>query len=161
MTADDTFQLPPLDQATVGTFTHAGLARFHGALMLAKVIRAYLVPFSSSSLTLTDGSKAIKPSPNWDTSASWTSAKKALTRGLAVDLAPIRINCVTPGIVDTAFVGKVTGDTREDFLGLAAQKTLTKAIGKPEDLAEAYLYLMRDRNVTGQVMHSNGGYFLV
>ncbi len=80
------------------------------------------------------------------------------TRGLAVDLAPVRVNCVAPGAVDTEFFQAYGG---ESVLNQFKERTTTKTVGRPEDLAEAYLYCMRDHFVTGTVIGSNGGGLLV
>jgi NAD(P)-dependent dehydrogenase (short-subunit alcohol dehydrogenase family) len=105
---------------------------------------------------------ATEPLLNWSTSVSWTAAKEGLTRGLAVDLAPIRLNCVAPGVVHTELVEGISGGSKEKLEGILAlykSTTLTKTVGRPEDLDEAYLWLLRDTYVTGTVVHRDGGYF--
>lgn len=81
-----------------------------------------------------------------------------LVRGLAVEMAPqIRVNAVAPGAIRTPLLQGAL-----DKLGQAyfSEGTLTKSIGEPEDIAEAYLYLMKDRFITGQVILSDGGRLL-
>ncbi len=118
----------------------------------------------ASSLTLTGGVTGSKPLPNWSVTAAYAAAKEGLTRGLAVELAPIRVNCVAPGAVHTELFQRMSGGNQEKLegmLGLFKSKSLTKTVGKPEDIAESYLGIMRDAGVTGTVRHSDGGYLLV
>lgn len=74
-------------------------------------------------------------------------------RALALDLKPVRVNVITLGVVNTetfqAYWSDKTQDEKETLIGLATAKTATGAIAKPEDVAEAYVYCMRDYNVTG------------
>lgn len=100
------------------------------------------------------------PTPGWITSASWTAAKEGLTRSLAVEMAPIRVNCVCPGVIQTGWFDKLDTERRDALVEKASEKTLLKRLGTAEDVAEAYLWCMKDNYVTGQTVHSNGGYFL-
>ena len=87
-----------------------------------------------------------------------------MARGLAVDLKPIRVNVMAPGAIDTEiFDVYAAGDParRERLREVFAAKTLLGKCGRPEDTAEAYLYLMRDAFVTGHVLVTDGGYLLV
>lgn len=94
--------------------------------------------------------------------AGWGSAKEGMARGLAVDLKPVRVNCVSPGAIDTELFDRFgSRGSREQIVEMYKNKTLVKRIGKPEDIAEAYLYLMRDGFVTGTTLLSDGGYVLV
>lgn len=94
--------------------------------------------------------------PQWAIVAAYSGAQEALTRALAVDLAPIRVNCVSPGSVQTELLSGLPESAAEYM----RQKTLIKRLGRPEDMAEAYLYAMKDGFVTGSVLHSNGGALL-
>ena len=81
-------------------------------------------------------------------------------RGLAVDLAPIRINLVSPGVVDTEFYNYFAGEGLEEMMKYFRSETLVGMVGRPEDVAEAYVYAMRDGFVTGSVITSDGGRLL-
>ena len=67
----------------------------------------------------------------------------------------------TPAGSDPAQAAEAAEKKLRGMLSLFQSKTLTDTVGQPEDVAEAYLWLMRDRFVTGQVVHSDGGYLLV
>ncbi len=92
------------------------------------------------------------------------SAAKAgligLTKALAKELGPsgIRVNCVTPGMIDTDMN---RGYTKEDIQVIVDETPLMR-IGKPEDVAEAVFFLASDKAsfITGQVLGVNGGYVI-
>jgi NAD(P)-dependent dehydrogenase (short-subunit alcohol dehydrogenase family) len=139
----------------------AGNVRFFSPLLLAKHLSTYLQPGPKSSLTLTTGGVAEKPIPNWSAVASYAGGLHSMTRNLALDLKPIRVNLVSPGAVDTELWGSMSPEQKERlFKGMEA-KSLTGRVGQVEDLAEQYLCLLRDYNVTGSVVRSDGGHVLV
>jgi 3-oxoacyl-[acyl-carrier protein] reductase len=81
-----------------------------------------------------------------------------MTRALAAELSPqgITVNCVSPGLIDTARPGGKTPQHQ------ASQRTLVGRAGLPEEVAEAVCWLAspKARYVTGQVVHVNGGAYL-
>ena len=81
-------------------------------------------------------------------------------RNLALDLAPIRVNLVSPGVVLTPLWDGMPKERVENLVESTKGKCTTGAVGKPEDVAESYLYVMRDWNVSGSVIDTNGGYLL-
>ncbi|KNB06427.1 hypothetical protein FOXG_07140 [Fusarium oxysporum f. sp. lycopersici 4287] len=87
--------------------------------------------------------------------AGYLSGLQGLTRNLALDLKPLCGNLVSPGVVETPLHGH-SGVTDE----MKAHTTLGK-VGLPEEVAEAYLYFMKDTNATGSCIDTNGGSFLV
>ena len=87
----------------------------------------------------------------------------SITRNLALDLKPIRVNAVSPGLVDTTLWDSPVPDN-EQKAGMfqhLAQKHPTGRVAKPEDIAEAYVYLMKDINITGQIISSDSGALLM
>lgn len=86
-----------------------------------------------------------------------------MARGLAVDMAPVRVNVVRPGIVDTGLWDGIMTDVdeREAFKRGVGEKMLTGRVGTVEDVAEAYLWVMKDGNVTGSVAATDSGALLV
>lgn len=136
--------------------------RIHGVLAVAKLAPRYLEVSAASSLTITAGAIPDKPMQGRSLIAAVGGAIITLGRSLAVDLQPTRVNVVSPGLVHTERFERVApGDQLGPFLEFAQKNTLVKEVGRPEDVAEAYLYAMKDRFITGEHIRSNGGLFLV
>ncbi|KAH7240426.1 hypothetical protein B0J15DRAFT_404778 [Fusarium solani] len=128
------------------------LVRSFAAMLFAKHASKYLVPGPGSSLTLTSGTASVRPNPNWPALTAVTSSVTGLARALALDLRPTRVNAVTLGVVNTetfqSYWTDKTSEEKEKLVSLTTAKTATGAVGQPEDVAEAYIYCMRDHNIT-------------
>jgi NAD(P)-dependent dehydrogenase (short-subunit alcohol dehydrogenase family) len=85
-----------------------------------------------NSFTITGGVNSWKPRPGWSLPASSGSRAEGLARGLAVDLAPIRVNLVSPGAIRTELLKRAFSSQVEEAY---TQKTLAKRLGRPEDTA--------------------------
>ncbi|MBL8774165.1 MAG: SDR family oxidoreductase [Phenylobacterium sp.] len=135
----------------------AGLfrVRFWGALAVAKH-GAPTLP-QNGSITLTDGMIAQRPSKGSVVSSAMAGAVEHMTRALAVELAPIRVNCVCPGLIRTGVWDSIPAERRQDQFARLTARQLLPRIGEPEEAAEAYLYLMRAGYTTGQVLYVEGG----
>lgn len=159
-TAGDAIKVTPVSDLTVDTIQRMGTIRFMGPLLLAKLALRYMKKSSTSSITLTSGSQSLKPMPNWTAIVAYATGTEGMMRGLAVDLAPIRVNCVSPGAVHTELFNDIPADRLDSVLESMASSTLVGKVGKPEDVAEAYLYVMKDSFCTGSIIESNGGRLL-
>jgi len=158
LTAGDPIKIVPVSEATPEEIMRVMTVRYTGAIILAKLLPKYQYQSHTSSLTITSGANASKPSPNWSLVAGVSAAVQGLGRGLAVDLKPVRVNVVSPGAVHTELFDSIPN--KEGFLAVMAKATLTGHVGRPEDAAEAYLYCMKDNFITGTVLDTNGGKFL-
>ncbi|KAB8261608.1 hypothetical protein BDV32DRAFT_148256 [Aspergillus pseudonomiae] len=147
---------PSINKAYINSI---GDVRVIGAALLAKHSQKYLRQSRSSSITLTSGANVDRPQKGWTFGAMMSGATEGMARGLAVDLAPVRVNVVSPGAVDTEIFDRF-GDKREEFMKKFGEQTLTGSVGKPMDIAEAYVYAMRDWNLAGEKIGSNGGRLL-
>lgn len=103
------------------------------------------------------GTVARKPAPGWALMAGIAGSVEAVARGLALDLAPVRVNCFMPGAVETPLWNTMPAEVREAALAQMAANTLTGKVGQPDDVAEAYLYLMRCAYVPGTSVVVDGG----
>ena len=91
----------------------AGIVRYSGSLIIAKLIASgtYVHSSPSSSFTMTGGTMASKPPPGSFNITGWSATKGGLTRALAVELKPIRVNSVAPSFVHIEMVeGTLGGD---------------------------------------------------
>ncbi|WP_293907889.1 SDR family oxidoreductase [Phenylobacterium sp.] len=129
--------------------------RFWGAVAVAKH-GAPRLP-AGGSLTLTDGMIAHRPSKGSAISTAMAGAVEHVTRALAVELAPVRVNCVCPGLIRTGVWDRILADRREAQFAEMTKRQLVPRIGEPQEAAEAYLYLMRGGYTTGQVLRVDGG----
>lgn len=109
---------------------------------------------SGGSITLFSGVAGSKPVTGMSVIASADGAVEALVRSLALELSPIRVNCVAPGFVDTHEMGEER--KTELASGLPARR-----IGDPHDAARGVLYLMENGFATGTVLTIDGGHRLV
>jgi NAD(P)-dependent dehydrogenase (short-subunit alcohol dehydrogenase family) len=155
-TSGDALQIVPLSEYTIENMYAAGTVRFFGPLLLGKLAPAFMNPGPTSSITFTGGTNSDKPNKGWVVVAAYGAGMEGIARGLAVDLAPLRVNMVSPGATHTELFGDIPDAVLQSF----AAGTLTNTVGKPEDVAEAYVYAMRDRFITGTVISTDGGRLL-
>lgn len=80
---------------------------------------------------------------------------------MAIELAPIRVNAVSPGWVDTPIWQFVAGDAKDETLAAMAKRPPAGRVGRPEDIADAIRFLMGNGFTTGTTLHVEGGQRLV
>jgi NAD(P)-dependent dehydrogenase (short-subunit alcohol dehydrogenase family) len=148
---DNTLAFDPNYQQARQTFE----VRFWGAYLSAKIAYPHIRP--GGSITLTNGIVAIRPWKGWSITAAVAGAVESLTRGLALDMAPIRVNAICAGVVKTSLWNNLSPADRETMYAATAQKLPVGRVGEPEDIAEAYLYLMQSEFTTGQNIVIDGG----
>lgn len=132
--------------------------RLWGAVAVAKHAAPRIRP--GGSITLTSGTVGVRPVPGAALAAAGSAATEGLTRGLAVDLAPVRVNAVRCGAVRTPLWDAVPEPQRAAVFDTFARRALTGAIGEPQQIAAANLYLMENQFVTGTVLTIDGGLIL-
>lgn len=158
-TAGEALTLGRLADVDIARAQQAFMLRFWGALAAVKhgssLIRA------GGSIVLSAGLAKDRPHPGWSIGASICGAMEAFTRALAVELAPLRVNLVSPGVVRTALWNPMSQAERDTMYREIGSKLLTGAVGEPEDVAQAYLYLMQQSYSTGQCITVDGGGSLV
>ncbi|KAJ5540857.1 NAD(P)-binding protein [Penicillium frequentans] len=159
-TAGDPVHTPSLNDIQAQDIYRAMTLRLVAPAVMAKFIPKYVESSPSSSLTLTGGVRSRKPAPGWSIITAGTSGIEGLARGLALELAPVRVNTVAPGAVKTELWDPVPKEVLENLLQGFKDQSTTGTVAAPEDLAESYIYLMRDHFVTGSVIESNGGVLL-
>lgn len=157
-TASPPIDTPLLPDITVDGILRGGNARVAAALILAKHALHWMPATLNSSFTMTSGTMADKPNNGWVIGASYNSASFGMTRALALEMKPVRVNTVVPGLVNTELLQDM--NYPEDLLEAMRNMALTQTVGTPEDVAEAYIYLMRDHFTTGTVLRTDGGRML-
>ena len=80
---------------------------------------------------------------------------------LAVELAPIRVNAVSPGWVDTPIWSFVAGDKKDETLDAMAKRMPVGRVGQPDDIADAIAFLIGNGFTTGAILHVEGGHRLI
>jgi NAD(P)-dependent dehydrogenase (short-subunit alcohol dehydrogenase family) len=159
-TAGETLLLQNLADLSIEAAQRAFEVRYWGALKAVKygasLIRA------GGSITLTSGVASSRPLPAWTIPSSILGAIESLTRTLAVELAPLRVNAVAPGVVRTALWDNMMSEAdRKGLFDQIAKKMPVGRIGEASDVAQTYLYLMQQGFSTGQVIIVDGGHVLV
>jgi NAD(P)-dependent dehydrogenase (short-subunit alcohol dehydrogenase family) len=157
-TAGDTVRPQPLADVPLEAARELLEVRFWGAVAAVKHAAGRIR--SGGSIVLTSGTVAVRPAPGTALAAGAAAATEGLTRGLAAELAPIRVNAVRPGAVRTPLWDAVPEPQRTALFGALAGRTLTKSIGEADQIAAAHLYLMENRFVTGTVLTVDGGALL-
>jgi NAD(P)-dependent dehydrogenase (short-subunit alcohol dehydrogenase family) len=111
----------------------------------------------SASVTFISAASARSASPGTAGLAAANGAIEALVPPLAAELAPIRVNAVSPGVIETPWWAGLPEDQRAALFEDYATGTPVGRIGQPEDVAEAILYLAANGFVTGTVLDVSGG----
>lgn len=156
-TAGDKLSMMKVEDATLERMQSAGMVRFFAPMLVAKHGRSHLNPGPASSITLTTGSVSEKPNKNWSVIASFATGLHGMTRNLALDLAPIRVNLISPGAVITPLWDGIPKEQVDAMMEGIKSKNTTGEVGRPEDVAESYLYVMKDWNCSGTIISTNGG----
>jgi NAD(P)-dependent dehydrogenase (short-subunit alcohol dehydrogenase family) len=133
-------------------------SKFWGQYLAAKYGAPLMRP--GGAIVLFAGIYSQRPSGGVAGLAAINSAIEGLARALAVELAPIRVNAVSPGLVDAPiFTGMPEAAKEEMFQGYAAAAPL-KRVGRPQEIAQAVLHLMANPFTTGTTLYVDGGYTL-
>jgi NAD(P)-dependent dehydrogenase (short-subunit alcohol dehydrogenase family) len=159
-TAGDALSIIALKDLSMPKILQAGQIRFFAPLLLAKFLPTYLVQSRKSSYTITTGSISEKPIPDWSVVASFAGGHHSMVRNLALDLKPIRVNGVSPGVVNTE-LWRMDKEEKETFLEGLGKKMPTGVPGDPSDVAESYLAILKDGNMDGNMVRTDGGGLLV
>jgi NAD(P)-dependent dehydrogenase (short-subunit alcohol dehydrogenase family) len=110
------------------------------------------------SVVLFSGWIARKPEVGTGTLAAVDAAVEALARVLSLELAPLRVNAVCPGIIDTGlWASRLPADERQRHFDRVAADLPVGRVGTAEDVAAAVLFLLTNRFVTGSVLDVDGG----
>lgn len=132
--------------------------KFWGQYYAAKYGAPKVLPHGS--ITLFSGVVAYKSMVGSSILGAVNAAVSNLGQTLALELAPIRVNIISPGIIDTPSRSKMPEEIRNHFYATVGNKLPVKRIGRAEDVAQSVLYLLKNSFVTGTVLHVEGGHIL-
>jgi NAD(P)-dependent dehydrogenase (short-subunit alcohol dehydrogenase family) len=154
-TAGEALQLGALADTTLDAARAALGLRVWGAY--AAVRHAAPLIRAGGSITLTGGTAAVRPQAGWSVGALICGAMEALTRALAVEHAPVRVNLVRPGVIRTELWSSLPEADREAIYAQVAAALPAGRVGEAEDVAAAFLYLMDNRFATASIVTVDGG----
>ena len=157
-TAGDAFTPRPLADLSLSEARQGFEVRLWGEITAVKHAAPRIRP--GGSVSLTTGTVSARPAPGAALAAPSAAAVEGLARGLAVELAPIRVNAVRAGAFRTPLWDRLPEPQREAVFASLAGRTLTKTVGDPGQIAAAHLYLMENDYVTGTVLTVDGGLLL-
>ncbi|BBA99697.1 putative short chain dehydrogenase [Actinacidiphila reveromycinica] len=157
-TAGDAVRPQPLADLSLEAARQLLEVRFWGTVATVKYAAPRIRP--GGSIALTSGTVSVRPVAGAALASGAASATEGLARGLAVELAPIRVNAVRPGAIRTPLWDPVPEPQRAALFSALADQTLTRSIGEAEQIAAAHLYLMENAFVTGTVLTVDGGALL-
>ncbi|WP_042377351.1 SDR family oxidoreductase [Streptacidiphilus melanogenes] len=144
--------------AAVATATARGV--IETKLLGAWLVGKYADGRVTDSITFTSGINAYRPNGSNTVMAAANGALASLARGLAIELAPVRVNVISPGWVDTAIWDQLDMDKQAAFADLS-KRLPARRVGTPEDIAQAFASVMHNGFVTGTELHVDGGHRFV
>jgi NAD(P)-dependent dehydrogenase (short-subunit alcohol dehydrogenase family) len=112
---------------------------------------------AGGSLTLVTGYLSVRPRPNSATIGAANGALESLARSLALELAPVRVNAVSPGIIDTPIRAAMPEQARREMLEKTAASLPVGRVGFGEDVARQILAFMTIGFMTGSIVYLDGG----
>ncbi|GMA23106.1 short-chain dehydrogenase [Luteimicrobium album] len=173
--ADLAAQLAPLDVLVVtlsgslgmGTLAELDLdvlrqafdAKFWAHLATLQAALPHLAP--DASVTLLGAISAHAAMPGTAGLSALNAAVEGLVRPLAVELAPIRVNAVSPGVVDTGWWSGLPDDARAAFFDATAAAVPVRHVATADEVAEVVTLVATNRNLSGTVVEADGGARLV
>lgn len=121
------------------------------------ILKALLPKMTEGSFIFTSGLYADRPASGSSAVASSVGAIESMVKALALELAPIRINAISPGVIDTPLMRGFLGDAKQDVYANLAASLPSRRIGLPSDIAKTALFLMESGYINGETIHVDGG----
>lgn len=158
-TAGENLNLTNLSETDLQETKNFFTLRYWGALAAIK----YATPNinEGGSINLTSGIASQRPGAGWALASSICGAMDGLCRAMAVELAPIRVNAVAPGVIKTNLWNGMSEEQRNDFYKNVGDSLLVKRVGEAEEIAQSFIFLMKQNFITGQIITVDGGAVLV
>jgi NAD(P)-dependent dehydrogenase (short-subunit alcohol dehydrogenase family) len=143
----------PLRGASIEDARAAMDSKFWSAVNVAREARIV----AGGSLTFVSGVLSARPAAGAVLLGAINAALDALARGLALELAPVRVNCVSPGRIDTSWWDRLPAPQRAAMMERTAAGLPVKRVGMPDDIAMQVVACMANGYMTGSVVAVDGG----
>lgn len=149
------FVMGPFLKMPLNEAKHFFDSKFWGQYTAAKYGAPHIR--KGGSITLFGGVAGQKPFLNFSVGSAINAAIEGLTRSLALDLSPLRVNAISPGTVVTPVWNGMPEQERLKVFEETAKRLPAKRVGEPEDIAEAVAYLIQCKYATGSIVYVDGG----
>lgn len=117
---------------------------------------------ADGSFTFFSGIRGARPAPRSSITSLVNGGLEAFARAMAVELGPVRVNVISPGVVDSGpFWSRLAEADRERMFADFAERAPARRVGRPEDQADAALFAMGNPFLTGAVLPVDGGGLLM
>lgn len=148
----------------VGPFLEMDMGGFEGSFRkvwgYANTVRFGAEHLSEhGSIVLVSGTPARKNRPGMIAIGAAGAAIESMVRSIAIEIAPRRINVVSPGAIDTP-MNPLTGDDRSDFYAKATAGNVIPRAGTADEVAQAVIFLIENEFATGTTVDVDGGWLL-
>jgi NAD(P)-dependent dehydrogenase (short-subunit alcohol dehydrogenase family) len=128
-------------------------SKFFGAYRVAKAAEVR----EGGSITFVSGFLSHRPSATSVLQGAINAALEALARGLALERAPVRVNTVSPGLIDTRLYAKMADVDRRAMFERVSARLPVHRVGQPENIAQAILFVATNPFATGSTVTVDGG----
>lgn len=143
----------PLRKRTLADERAAFDSKFWGAVHVAHAVRIR----PEGSLTLVSGMIGVRPTGGATVLSAINAAIDALAKALATEMAPVRVNCVSPGRIETPWWDFLPAAERKALFDRTASGLPLKRIGRPQEIAAQIVHVMQNGFMTGAVVLVDGG----
>jgi NAD(P)-dependent dehydrogenase (short-subunit alcohol dehydrogenase family) len=160
-TAGEPLRMTPLAELTPQIVREFWETRYIGALSAVRAAMSVGMIRAGGSIVLTSGNAGRRSGPGWSLGASICGAVDALTRQLALELAPVRVNNVAPGVTRSPLWSNLSAADEDAMYEQIAGNVPVGRVAEPADIALAYVYAMEQPMATGTSVLVDGGAVLV
>jgi NAD(P)-dependent dehydrogenase (short-subunit alcohol dehydrogenase family) len=143
----------PVRQLDLDAAKAAMESKFWGAYRIARSMRIR----EGGTLTFISGFMSERPQSAAPLQGAINAALESLARGLALELAPTRVNTVSPGLIETPLWSRMPEKDRAAMYAGAAERLPARRVGQSEDIANAVMFLVTTPFATGSNVRVDGG----
>ncbi|NEI72051.1 SDR family oxidoreductase [Rhizobium lusitanum] len=147
-----------IDEASDDVAESSFKSKFWGQYYAVKHALPYLA--KDGSITLMAGAYSVRPASNGAAYGACNAAIEGLGRSLAVELAPVRVNVVSPGTIDSDLWQRQPPALRDASFSSYGDVALLKRVGTTDEVADAVVFLMKNTFMTGSTLYPDGGFAL-